>query len=797
MAQYFKINAPCGAGKTYALPRIINYIHDKDKIAVISQPKIDNLKETETTLSGLGFSVFRFDSEKNTSPVSDIIGFLSGSPKKTDILLVTHAGLMEAISGLGHTNTCLDRFVLIIDEAPAIFGTHNIQLKQHFRLITDNVSLVNDKKTISECNVKNPQPLKKFRDDQTRDDINAVMGPISKILLDPTIEVSTLTSNFKNPTTSHLEFFWHRTPEIFDSFNAVIMMSADFDQSICHNVWSKKYNVTFTDMTSKVQLRYDKHTNTDNTTIHFFMARKYSKKLGSSDNYNVHNQMVGIIERIINGQDCLTILNNDINTDVEEAIRLPTHFIVKNVTIPNPDSTSVISSYVHGLNQYQHINNVAFLASLNLPDQAETYLMGLGLNEVEIEQGILLASTYQAVSRTSIRNPDNNAERHIFVPDSRSMDFLQERFPQASIVCHESEMFLPEENHGGRPPLSSSGAMTQAQRDEQKQERKRIKDECQWLLNEIEWNDSSKFDACIIDDIKTTGIVKRLEFNDADEIIDFFKKEENFTSYDKKTPNRLIWPALVDTNPLDSGTRFGKNNVLFSSFIMLDKDEGYPGHDMTMDDFRQTFPEIKMCMYQTYSGPGNFRVVIPLERPVTGEAWEVLTREISRIMYEKGFKDKGGNLPFDDSKYNCASKFYLPNHEPMTDMDFRLYDGEVLDPFDIIDKALVVDKKHKDQPLTPEERVVALNAFKARLSSEGKNQGDYIQSKIEDFESLPDGSGRYAKFFGLGCILARNGFDETEIRDTLMACRYTGLIAKNKAQRIESIIKSLRKRGLL
>ncbi|WP_239021373.1 DEAD/DEAH box helicase family protein [Novacetimonas cocois] len=316
MAKFFKINAPCGAGKTYALPKIIGKIQSNGKKAIIAQPKIDNLKETETALKGLGMNVCRYDSETQASPVAAIIGYLTGSPKPDDILLVTHNGLMEAVTAIDHHSPCLGQCVVIVDEALAIIGSESIKLKTHHRLITDNVRLVDPTGSISECEVINKKPLEKYRDNQQNDDINNVVGPVAKILLDETISVSALVQNFNNPKSEHLEFLWHRKPDIFDGFNGVIMMSADFDQSIVFNVWKQKYKVHFQDFPSKLNFRYTSHANTTNTTIHFFMDRNFSKKLGQADNFNVHNQMVAIIDRIILEQECLTILNNEINTDV-------------------------------------------------------------------------------------------------------------------------------------------------------------------------------------------------------------------------------------------------------------------------------------------------------------------------------------------------------------------------------------------------------------------------------------------------------------------------------------------------
>ncbi|WP_415629267.1 hypothetical protein [Novacetimonas hansenii] len=780
------IDGPCGSGKTYAIANFIAQNKHKARF-IIAQPKNANLLETEKLLKSNGLNPYVKDIDhcNEGEVVRDIIAYInSNNHEFDDVLLVTHTGILTAYSRISEDQK--KKYVLFFDEVTNVTGELPLRVTAQRKMLSDNISLKDPTQKFTEVVAKNTTALNNYaKTAEGKDAVNDIFGKVSEMILDEDTVVEVESEAYKNIKRDGFHFYYHIKPDKFTSWREVYFMSACFCESLIYKIWSKHYGFSF--VKKDITLRYKSHTNVSNTKIHFFMDRDYSKRLGHSDDYAIHNQMVDIINKdILKGQSSLTVLNNSINTDVDG---VPVREVERNIRIP--DNTTVISSYVHGLNQYQNLHNISFLASLNMRPTYESYLQNrFNLKPKEVEEAFLFASTYQAVCRISIRNPADNSERHICVPDSRSALYLEKMLPHVTLESHENKMQLPEAKESGRPALGDK-AMTQAERNEQKKERKRIIKECE------EWEDIKKSYAEIIDKKETTKVVAKLDFEDADELIKYFEKESQFTSNDKHTVNRLLWPAVVDTDPMgEGGTRFGKNNVIASCFLMLDKDEGHLQHDMTADDFRMLFPDTKMAIYQTYSGAGNYRVVIPLTQPITGEAFEILCRSIAMKCFNAGYRDKANSLPFDRSKFNCASKFYLPNHAPGTEMDFRKYDGKIFDPIKALNQAYV-DPAIKAQPMTPEQRREAQKKLQDTLSAHGQGQQQFIQEKLDGFGALSDGMGRHGKFFGLGVTLANHGFDEAGIRGALAAVPYQGLTQRDKDRKIKSIIKSLRGKGLI
>ena len=72
----------------------------------------------------------------------------------------------------------------------------------------------------------------------------------------------------------------------------------------------------------------------------------------------------------------------------------------------------------HGLNNFQHIRDVAFLPARNLtPAHCKFLERMMGLTENDIRTAIHRQVAYQTVMRGALRDPENHEEKRIFVPD--------------------------------------------------------------------------------------------------------------------------------------------------------------------------------------------------------------------------------------------------------------------------------------------------------------------------------------------------------------------------------------------
>src|SRR4029079_6147973 len=85
-------------------------------------------------------------------------------------------------------------------------------------------------------------------------------------------------------------------------------------------------------------------------------------------------------------------------------------------------------------NSYMDFDDMVFLSSLNPPPDHFRFLeLQYGLGGNEVRAFTYLASAYQAIMRSSIRDPENRAPKRILVPDLDLAKYLQEVLPGSKI----------------------------------------------------------------------------------------------------------------------------------------------------------------------------------------------------------------------------------------------------------------------------------------------------------------------------------------------------------------------------
>ena len=130
-----------------------------------------------------------------------------------------------------------------------------------------------------------------------------------------------------------------------------------------------------------------------------------------------------------------------------------------------------ISSVSHGMNNHVNTHNVAFMAALNPSPAHQRFLQSIGMTDEKIKNAKVHQNIYQAVMRTSIRNPDSTSDKTIIVPDLGSALYMQMKIPGAEIQqldggIEESNLVRGSKPLGDKP-------MTAAER--QRKRRAKIK----------------------------------------------------------------------------------------------------------------------------------------------------------------------------------------------------------------------------------------------------------------------------------------------------------------------------------
>ena len=74
-----------------------------------------------------------------------------------------------------------------------------------------------------------------------------------------------------------------------------------------------------------------------------------------------------------------------------------------------------LSNSPHGLNQFQDVHNVAVASALNYSPPHGKFLEGLGFDKTALKRAVALQTTYQAVMRSSMRDPMHPSPCRTFV----------------------------------------------------------------------------------------------------------------------------------------------------------------------------------------------------------------------------------------------------------------------------------------------------------------------------------------------------------------------------------------------
>ncbi len=199
-------------------------------------------------------------------------------------------------------------------------------------------------------------------------------------------------------------------PDIFEDFRSVTLAGACFKDCLLHRYWSKM-GVKFKEA-ANLALRYVKHTNGDELTILYAVPQDWSKWLAKQKEGKVLRLMEEAAIKEFGEAEFLYAQNkcDNLFRGIKNAIALPN----------NP----------HGLNNFQHVQNVAFLPARNLtPSYCTCLERTMGLTEDDIRTAIHRQAAYQTVMRGSLRDPENHEAKRIFVPDLGTAEWLQSLFP--------------------------------------------------------------------------------------------------------------------------------------------------------------------------------------------------------------------------------------------------------------------------------------------------------------------------------------------------------------------------------
>jgi hypothetical protein len=234
------------------------------------------------------------------------------------------------------------------------------------------------------------------------------------------------------PSEGVLEYSSYIAPEYFGGFDSVLFLSALFEQTILYHLWVKALGVTFEDHPDfpTDQLK-DTHTEQGRFLAVGHLLHRDDNSSMENLGRNVLSGLTGekqpgqrVLDHVIRTAsayfgEAQFLLQTNVGKGYEEGKSLV------------PTNAVVIPAYAHGLDKFQHVDNVVALCVTNPNPQRLQWLMNrTGMSASEVTLSFRIHSCYQALGRCSIRaaEPTTNPKT-VLVAGSEDARFLLSLFP--------------------------------------------------------------------------------------------------------------------------------------------------------------------------------------------------------------------------------------------------------------------------------------------------------------------------------------------------------------------------------
>ena len=384
------VDAPAGSGKTFGLTDKIGDLTSAGDNVLVVQPTVELIRQTVAVLKERYPYIYVKEIHKDNSfsPVSDATKYLFEHRPEPHALFITQSALERIKAAFKR-----EYWHLIVDEIPQVTRFFDETLAVNHTIITDHVRT----KFLSDggydvLSVHNFNALDNIARNSDEDKIHGEFKELANSLLSDHwqnyVDPLTYTNLLENiGVRRRLTVYSLLQPSLFYGFKTVTIAGACFRDSLLFRYWST-LGVTFIEA-AKTNLRYKEHRNGNELTLLWAVDPPWSKWLGSQKEGKVLQMMEEAALKEFGEAEFLFAENKGCKLfeGVANAHRLPN----------DP----------HGLNTYQHIQNVAFLPARNLkPAQSKFLERMIGLTGDEIRTAVHRQVAYQAIMRGALRNSD-------------------------------------------------------------------------------------------------------------------------------------------------------------------------------------------------------------------------------------------------------------------------------------------------------------------------------------------------------------------------------------------------------
>ncbi|MER8648966.1 hypothetical protein [Mesorhizobium sp. M1121] len=796
------MSAPAGSGKSYQGILMHGFrVAIQGERVLVAMPTKAVIVETMSKLDVTGTNVrvtdvVSHDSCEERSVTSRLMEKLGEPDNGGEMVFITHEGWKK----LPHVGT-LD-WSLIVDEAPAIHSSFVPLIDDDLRQLTNQaVFLPSPYEDLKYLMLpKRPGKALSFdRDTDNRSRIHDLAWEAHSKKSHVLVPVGSIEA-LQTPDSEGRKFqaFSLLTPKVVHPFKSVLMMSANFENTLPFHLWTKHGSRFVEDHELASRLKFQKHDGR-RLTINYVLEADWSKQIqdrevGDGSGCTIHARVIEKVAEFFGSEEFLWLANKRFGDELfaasENAIRLP------NVS--------------HGLNAYQDVNNVVSLSALN-PSPAEfSYFRQLGLTERQAKAARFHESVYQGVMRCSLRSQDDSRPVQAIVMDRATAVYLRELLPDSTVRKLD---WIPAEDRIKKPPGRPKKHADTAARKRASRSRKKAIDaheqfvhQCDHLLmmghfvssggheipiESIGQNVTKWFWGMQFQSITAARASDGFWFDTPNHFVADLQRmaAQQIASKDERS---LISPAYFNPDKVKETDR-GYANIEFLRGIWLDNDGG----GIPPNEVPKLFPELQMVIFNSFNSTKanpRYRVFMPTKSVFSRESHDTIVRGIWSRFHGAGYEadaldqclDGRRYHGFDRSKRSATSLFYLPCQaaDPSGNY-FEISMGEARQMLNVEEWI----RTHHHEPESVKNE-----------GTGGENQNEnsswdlaLVEFAKAEWRNSPKVAGTGNRnFFKLGVKLKSAGLSYAEIRAVLFQEAIYARSPDKRRRQISSVIESLK-----
>jgi hypothetical protein len=657
-----------------------------------------------------------------------------------EILCITHAAFLL----LPFLERAAD-WTVIVDEVLQVDLFESFNIPDTHRLITDALAFVPGVdgygRLLPATWSSSPLSLDQIARNPRSDQVLAQFSGLANRIRSDNWEVYAQRDGFERLIAGdkggQLQTYSLLNASIFSRFADTIIASACFTDSMLYRLWSargvalKPVGQEFFDA-----LRYQQHGNGAHVTIQYVLDEHWSKTKRNmivEGGGTLGDAIISKVGHLLADAPFVWMGNKDQAGAFDH---------LGNATqLPNSP---------HGRNDFQQFHNVVVLSALNPPPTHFAFMDTLGVSSDALKTAHYRSAVYQAVMRTSIRNPSDPTQKTVIVMDRPTAHWLADCFPGARVELLNLNIALPECQRG-RPRVGDT-PLSAAERTRRFRQKKREVSEgvkAPAATSTVSYGSvfPTKYTS-------VSTMTLELDHADDDSFIALLAELQKRVPTAKEE-NFLISPATFDAAIEGVDTQRGLANVKWARGIWLDFDDG----DLRHADFAAVFPALRFAAFNTYSSTAaqnRWRAFIPTSRDTSADEYATVVQQIERGLVDQrwGRKGTGRQHGLDVSKMHAASMFFAPCQAAANEASF-FHDHDELPRAALdVDGWLAAGWSISTTP------ALTMPSVGGRVDREAAAKA------VNAWRVTPKGSGRSA-FYALSRRLQRAGMSRAELNELL------------------------------